>query len=44
MPVHIVEELVKQRRDSPTLTAIGGEPLINVLLLNLALDRYHEGN
>lgn len=34
-----VEELIHQHIDSPTLTMLGGEPVINVLLLNLALDK-----
>jgi len=33
-----VEELVRQHIDSPTIVALGGEPIVNVLELNLALD------
>jgi K+-transporting ATPase ATPase C chain len=33
-----VRELIRQHTDSPTLTVLGGEPLVNVLELNLALD------
>jgi K+-transporting ATPase ATPase C chain len=33
-----VKELVNQHTDSPTLAALGGEPIVNVLELNLALD------
>jgi K+-transporting ATPase ATPase C chain len=33
-----VEELISQHTDSPTLAALGGEPIVNVLELNLALD------
>lgn len=34
-----VQEFVNQHIDSPTLAAFGGEPIVNVLELNLALDR-----
>jgi K+-transporting ATPase c subunit len=37
-PVESVEKLVREPTDSPTLAAFGGEPLVNVLQLNLALD------
>jgi K+-transporting ATPase ATPase C chain len=33
-----VQELVEQHTDSPTLAAFGGEPIVNVLELNLALE------
>lgn len=33
-----VEELVRQHTGSPTVVALGGEPIVNVLELNLALD------
>ncbi len=33
-----VREIVRQHMDSPTLEALGGKPLVNVLELNLALD------
>ena len=32
------EEIVREHTDSPTLAAFGGEPIVNVLELNLALD------
>lgn len=39
-----VKELVNQQLDSPTLAAFGGEPVVNVLELNLALDRAGQAN
>lgn len=33
-----VRELIRQHTDSPTLAVLGGEPLVTVLELNLALD------
>jgi K+-transporting ATPase ATPase C chain len=33
-----VQELLDQHTDSPTLAAFGGEPIVNVLELNVALD------
>lgn len=33
-----VEELIRQEIDTPTLVLFGGEPLVNVFELNLALD------
>ncbi len=38
----LVQELVRQQADSPTMLAVGGEPIVNVLELNLALDRLAE--
>lgn len=37
-----VQELVDQHTDSPTLAAVGGEPIVNVLELNWALDQLQE--
>ena len=34
-----VEELVRQQADSPAMVALGGEPVVNVLELNVALDQ-----
>jgi K+-transporting ATPase ATPase C chain len=33
-----VGALIRENIDSPTLALLGGEPLVNVLELNLALD------
>ena len=33
-----VEALIREQTDSRTLNALGGEPIVNVLELNLALD------
>lgn len=38
MPVVRVEGLIREQSDSPTLDALGGEPIVNVLELNRALD------
>ena len=38
LPVNRINELINQHTDSPTLAAFGGEPVVNVLELNLALD------
>jgi K+-transporting ATPase ATPase C chain len=35
-----VKEVVNENTDAPTLVAFGGEPLVNVLELNLALDSF----
>ena len=40
LPEDEVRSLVNRASDSPTMTRLGAEPLINVLELNLALDRY----
>lgn len=37
-----VRELVMAHLDSPTINLLGGEPLVNVLMLNIALDRVSE--
>jgi K+-transporting ATPase ATPase C chain len=37
-----IEGLIRQHTDAPTLTALGGEPIVNVLELNLALDGLNE--
>jgi K+-transporting ATPase ATPase C chain len=39
LPVERVEELVGRHAGSTTLAAFGGEPLVNVLEINLALDQ-----
>jgi potassium-transporting ATPase KdpC subunit len=39
LPPEQVKELVRQHIDSPTLVVLGGEPIVNVLELNLALDQ-----
>jgi K+-transporting ATPase ATPase C chain len=38
IPEERVEALIREQTDSPTLDALGGEPIVNVLELNLALD------
>jgi K+-transporting ATPase c subunit len=38
MSEEAVKELVHQHTDGPTLAAFGGEPIVNVLELNVALD------
>jgi K+-transporting ATPase ATPase C chain len=38
LPVEKVEELIRQHTDTPTLAVLGGEPVVNALMLNLALD------
>jgi K+-transporting ATPase ATPase C chain len=38
LPEERVEALIREQTDSPTLDALGGEPIVNVLELNLALD------
>ena len=38
LPAEDVTKLVIQSTDSPTLAALGGEPIVNVLELNLVLD------
>ncbi len=38
LPVEILERLVRESTESPSLFLLGGEPLVNVLRLNLALD------
>ncbi|MEX2114098.1 MAG: potassium-transporting ATPase subunit KdpC [Pirellulales bacterium] len=39
LPAEAVEKLIHEHTDGPTLVAFGGEPIINVLELNVALDR-----
>lgn len=39
VPTAEIEQLIRSHTDSPTLAALGGESLVNVLELNLALDR-----
>lgn len=39
IPIKSVEALIDSSWDSPALVALGSEPLVNVLLLNLALDQ-----
>ncbi|MFV0445408.1 MAG: potassium-transporting ATPase subunit KdpC [Planctomycetaceae bacterium] len=43
LSVSEVEQLVHQCHDAPALVALGGEPLINVLRLNIALDQQRGG-
>jgi K+-transporting ATPase ATPase C chain len=38
MPEERLDELIRQHTDSPALVALGGEPVVNVLALNVALD------
>jgi K+-transporting ATPase c subunit len=33
-----IRELIRRHTDSPTLATLSGEPLVNVLELNVALD------
>ena len=42
MPVDRIEELVESHTDSPTLVTLGGDALVNVLELNLALDAHSD--
>jgi K+-transporting ATPase ATPase C chain len=42
LPEDRVKQLVSAHTDSPTLAALGGEPLVNVLEVNLALDGSRE--
>ena len=42
LAVDRIKTLVNQNTDSPTLAAFGGEPVVNVLELNLALDSLQE--
>lgn len=39
IPVEAVKAKIESSKDSPTLKVFGAEPLVNVFLLNLALDR-----
>jgi K+-transporting ATPase ATPase C chain len=39
LPKETVEELVHGHTDGPTLATFGGEPIVNVLELNVALDQ-----
>ena len=39
VPLETVRSLVDSSGDSPALVALGSDPLVNVLLLNLALDQ-----
>jgi K+-transporting ATPase c subunit len=34
-----VTRLIHEHADAPTLVALGGEPIVNVLELNVALDQ-----
>lgn len=42
LPEESVRKLIDQSKDSPTLEVLGSEPLVNVLSLNMALDRTKE--
>lgn len=39
VPVEEINKLINQHTDSPTLAVLGAEPVVNVLQLNIALDR-----
>jgi K+-transporting ATPase ATPase C chain len=41
LPANLVEELIAQSNEVPTLRAFGGEQVVNVLKLNIALDAVH---
>jgi K+-transporting ATPase ATPase C chain len=43
IPVEQLEESIRQHTDAPTLVAFGGEAIVNVLELNLALDAQATG-
>jgi K+-transporting ATPase ATPase C chain len=43
LPVEQLEELVRRHADAPTLVAFGGESIVNVLELNLAIDAQAAG-
>ena len=42
LPVESVERLVRESIESPSLSLLGGEPVVNVLRLNLALDEMED--
>ncbi len=44
IPVERVQALIREQTDSPTVNALGGEPIVNVLELNLALDAMQTGD